>query len=109
MNARCLCAFASSLALSPSLIAPWKFFADSAYSPASYCCSASLKGAGPLLSETKIGPDRMARLRWREFQARIDGERLLEFVTTLLLAVGRAMDEGEVLVCGRELLVAQAL
>ena len=51
----------------------------------------------------------MTGLRRRELEAGIDGERLAEFVSTQLLAARGAMNESEVLVRARELLLAQAL
>src|SRR5436190_82359 len=43
-----------------------------------------------------------------ELERRIDGERPAEFLAALPLAVGRAVDEGEMLVCVRCLAVGQA-
>src|SRR5256885_547680 len=51
----------------------------------------------------------MASLRGREVERRVDGQGFAELLAALSFAVCRAMDEGQVLVCARELLVAQAL
>src|SRR4030081_2561506 len=40
----------------------------------------------------------MSRLGRREFHRRVDGERLAELVAALALAIGGAIDEGEMLV-----------
>ena len=54
-------------------------------------------------------PDRVPGLGRRELERRIDGERLAELVAALALAVGGAVDEGEMLVRVGALLVGQAL
>src|SRR3954462_7677033 len=51
----------------------------------------------------------MSRLGRRELERWVDGKGFAELLSALSLAVCRAMNEGEVLVRARELLVAQAL
>jgi hypothetical protein len=51
----------------------------------------------------------MSRLGRRKFHRRVDGERLAELVAALALAIGGAIDEGEVLVRVHALFSREAL